>query len=128
MAFNMTLSDSYFSFWGVFWVDASSLESLKHSYSRIATTGGIEPSELAVKSWLSGLEQPRLLVMDNADGPDIEIDEYFPTGEKGLIFVTTRNCENQIHGTFGRRFHKFERLETGEAEDLLLKAACEPTP
>jgi hypothetical protein len=124
----MTSSDSRFSFWGVFWIDASSRESLKHSYSRIAKIGGVEPNELAAKSWLSSLEQPWLLLIDNADDLDIKIDEYFPEGERGLTLVTTRNYENQIHGTIGRRFYKFEKLETGEAEDLLLKAACEPKP
>jgi tetratricopeptide (TPR) repeat protein len=42
--------------------------------------------------------------------------------------MTTRNPSNKIHGTVGSRFYHFEKLETDEASDLLLKAAALPIP
>jgi tetratricopeptide (TPR) repeat protein len=118
----------FFSFWGIFSIDASSFKSAQHSYSRIAKIGGVEPNERSAKHWLSSLEHPWLLLIDNADDYSISIDEYFPMGERGLILVTTRNPANKVHGTLGSGFYHFEELERDEADDLLLKAACEPRP
>lgn len=42
--------------------------------------------------------------------------------------MTTRNPAHQVHGTVGSRFCHFEKLEYNAANNLLLKAACEPRP
>ena len=112
-----------FSFWGVFWIDASSRESARHTFSEIAKIGGVESNELAAKNWLSNLQYPWLLLIDNADNPDISVDNFFPGGERGFILVTTRVPENKVHGYLGSWFYHFEKLETEAANDLLLKAA-----
>lgn len=90
--------------------------------------GGAEPNENAAKNWLSGQQRPWLLLIDNADNPDIDVTRYFPGGERGVILMTTRNPSNKTHGTVGSRFYHFEKLETDEASDLLLKAADLPSP
>jgi tetratricopeptide (TPR) repeat protein len=118
----------FLSFWGVFWIDASSHESAKHHYSKIAKIGEVEPNVASAKNWLSSQERPWLLLIDNADDPEMPIEEYFPEGERGLILVTTRNPSYKVHGTVGSRFYHFEKLGTEEANDLLLAAACEPSP
>ncbi|KUJ13717.1 tetratricopeptide repeat domain-containing protein [Mollisia scopiformis] len=115
-------------FWGVFWIDGSSYENARHTFSKIATMGGADPNENAAKSWLSSQQQPWLLLIDNADDPDIDVTRYFPGGERGVILMTTRNPSNKVHGTVGSRFWHFEKLETDEASDLLLKAADLPGP
>lgn len=115
-------------FWGIFWINGSSYENAKHTFSKIAKMGGAEPNENAAKNWLSGLQLPWLLLIDNADDPDIDITRYFPGGERGVILITTRNPSNKVHGTVGSRFYHFEKLETDEASDLLLKAADLPSP
>ena len=112
-----------FSFWGVFWIDASSRESAKHTFSEIAKIGGVETNELAAKNWLSNLEHPWLLLIDNADDPDISVEDFFPEGERGFILATTRVPENKVHGTIGSGFYQFESLEAEAASDVLLKAA-----
>ena len=117
------MPNGYFSFWGVFWIDASSRESAGHTFSEIAKIGGVESNELAAKNWLSNLEYPWLLLIDNADDPDISVDDFFPEGERGIILVTTRIPENKVHGYLGSGFYHFEKLETEAANDLLLKAA-----
>lgn len=53
--------------------------------------GGAEPNENAGKAWLSNQQKPWLLIIDNADDPDIDATRYFPGGERGTILLTTRN-------------------------------------
>ena len=90
--------------------------------------GKVEPNERAAKSWLSSQERPWLLIIDNADNSDIPLESYFPEGEGGLILVTTRNPNLKVHGTVGPRYYHFTELAATESNDLLLKAADEPTP
>lgn len=116
------------SFWGIFWIDGSSQESARHSFSDIANVGRVEPNERAAKSWLSSLERPWLLIIDNADDPSVSIEEFIPAGERGFILITTRNPSNRSYGTLGSCFYAFEKLEADEASDLLLKAAAQPSP
>ena len=90
--------------------------------------GGAEPNENAGKSWLSSRQQPWLLIVDNADDPELDVTRYFPGGERGTILLTTRNPSNKRHGTVGMRYFHFEKLEVDEASDLLLRAADFPSP
>lgn len=115
-------------FWGVFWIDASSDDSAKHTFSSIAQIGGVDRNIRAAKSWLSSLELPWLLLIDNADDPQIPIEDYFPEGERGFVLVTTRVPKHRRHGTIGKRFYRFENLETEAASELLLKAAAVTCP
>ena len=116
------------SFWGVFWIDASSRESLLHSYNKIARIGVVDPNVAAAKHWLSSLEFPWLLIIDSADDPRLSIEDYFPEGERGHILITTRNPALSVHGTVGSQSYHFEKLDHDEANDLLLKASGTPVP
>ncbi|KAL8875617.1 MAG: hypothetical protein Q9198_006050, partial [Flavoplaca austrocitrina] len=120
--------DNRQSFWGVFWINASSLQSAQHTYSMIAQAGGVEPNERAAKDWLANLDRPWLLLIDNADDLNTPLDDLFPEGDRGIILVTSRNPLNRMHGTIGEGSYHFERLGEAEANDLLLRAACEPLP
>ncbi|RDW71577.1 hypothetical protein BP6252_08140 [Coleophoma cylindrospora] len=120
------------NFWGIFCIDATSPETAEHSFSKILKIAKIEPSEgssqRAARDWLSSLERPWLLIIDNADESSIPLESYFPDGERGCILVTSRDHTKKVHGTVGSKFYHFEKLETHEANDLLLKAACLPSP
>ncbi|KAL8825523.1 MAG: hypothetical protein Q9170_007758 [Blastenia crenularia] len=120
--------DNRQNFWGVFWINASSRQSVQHTYSTIAQVAGVEPNERAAKDWLANLDRPWLLLIDNADDLSTPLEEHFPEGDRGIILVTTRNPLNRIHGTIGDGSYHFERLAEEEANDLLLRSACEPTP
>ena len=117
-------------FWGVFWIDASSHEQAKQSFSTIARVGKIEPNERAAKSWLSSLgrEQPWLLIIDNADDDSFPVEDLFPDGDGGIILITTKNPTLKVHGTIGPRYYHFGELEETESIELLLRAAMEPLP
>ncbi|CZR65421.1 uncharacterized protein PAC_15321 [Phialocephala subalpina] len=119
-------------FWGIFFIDATSLNTTEHSFSKILKIAKIEPSEgsnqRSAIDWLSSLEFPWLLIIDNADSPSLPLDSYFPESERGCILVTTRDPTKKVHGTVGPHFYHFERLESEDAKELLLKAACRPLP
>ena len=119
------------SFWGVFWIDASTVERIKHSLSGIAKIASprVEPErERCASYWLSNIKQRWLLLIDNADDRSIPIEEYFPKGKRGHIMVTTRNPAHKMHGNVGPGFFDFERLEVNDANQLLLKAANKTKP
>ncbi|PMB73412.1 Kinesin light chain [Beauveria bassiana] len=115
-------------FWGMFWIDGSSSENAQHSFSKIAKIGGLEPNENAAKNWLSSLQHPWLLLIDNADDPEMDLMRCFPSGERGVILITTRNPTNMRYGTEDKLCFHFEKLEEEEASDLLLAAAAFPRP
>ena len=115
---------------GVSWIDASSSEHAKQSFSKIARIGKVEPNERAAKNWLSSLgkEQPWLLIIDNADELSFPVEELFPDGDSGVILITTRNLILKVHGTAGPRYYHFVELGETESIELLLRAADEPLP
>ncbi|KAL8928606.1 MAG: hypothetical protein Q9208_001840 [Pyrenodesmia sp. 3 TL-2023] len=121
-------SDNKQRFWGVFTVDASSLANAQQSFVAIAKACGTEPNERAAKSWLSSSDRPWLLLIDNADDTNLDIESYFPDGEQGLTLITTRNPTVRMHGTIGQRFYHFDKLDDGEANELLLRAADNQEP
>ncbi|KAL3450886.1 hypothetical protein BJX65DRAFT_322376 [Aspergillus insuetus] len=115
-------------YWGIFWIDGSSRESAKHSFAEIARIGGTEQNNKAAKYWLSNLSKPWLLLIDNADDPDIDVMDFIPAGERGVILITTKNPTVVGNCTQGTHLLHFERLENEEARELLLVSAAIPEP
>ena len=109
------------SFWAIFWIDASSVANAERSLSQIGRLGGLGETWDAGMFWLTGLEVPWLLVIDNADDPSIDYSRFFPAGERGHILVTSRNADCKIHATVG--FYEFGDMDEDDAITLLLKAA-----
>lgn len=71
--------------------------------------------------WLTGLESPWLLVIDNADDPTVDYSRFFPAGERGHILITSQNSDCKIHATIG--YYEFGNMDEEDAVTLLLKAA-----
>lgn len=117
-----------YSYWGIFWIDASSDKLAKQTFQRIGKIGGKEPNVSAAKSWLTNLKTHWLLIIDNADDPQVKIANYFPEGERGHVLVTTRIPAQRQCGTAGQRFYRFEGLQETDANTLLLKTADKPVP
>ncbi|MCJ1283494.1 hypothetical protein MMC26_002824 [Xylographa opegraphella] len=116
-------------FWGVFHIDASMDGRAKHGYSKLAKQfAGREPNDKAAKNWLSNLQLSWLLIIDNADDPNVRLEALFPEGERGHILITTRNPAFKVHGTVGKRSFRFDKLESEPAADLLLQAAAKSQP
>ena len=108
-------------FWGVFWVDASTVENAERAFSDIGRLGGLGETCGAGIYWLTGLEMPWLLIIDNADDPLVDYSRFFPPGERGNILVTSRNPDCRIHATIG--YHEFKDMEHEDAITLFLRAA-----
>src|SRR5271155_979989 len=113
-------------FWGVFWIDATSSETAKQSFAKIGKTGGMEATQSAGKHWLSNLDEPWLLIINNADDPNLDLPDLFPEGDRGHILVSTRNPGFRVHATVGST--EFKGLKEKEALTLLLRAAGVPLP
>ncbi|KAF6241314.1 hypothetical protein HO173_000024 [Letharia columbiana] len=109
-------------FWGVFWIDASSEETAKQSFIDIGKLcGGKAESFEQVKTWLANICYSWILIIDNADNPDIDYAMFFPSGEKGNILLTTRNQQYRDHETVG--CEDLDHLDLQDATSLLFKAA-----
>ncbi len=110
----------------MFWIDATSVETAKQSFSKIGKVGGMEATLSAGKHWLSNLQEPWLLIINNADDPSLDLPSLFPEGERGHVLVTTRNPAFRVHNTVGSI--EFKGLKQRDALLLLLRAADAPRP
>lgn len=116
----------YFRFWGIFWVDASSVENAERAFAELARLGGMGDTFAKGMYWLIGRDVPWLLIIDNADDPSIDYSRFFPPGERWHILITSRLQDCKVHATIG--FSEFTDLEQEDAITLLLKAACVEDP
>jgi tetratricopeptide (TPR) repeat protein len=74
-----------------------------------------------VRRWLSNVPELWMLILDNADDPDLDLFRHFPVGDRGTILITSRNPDCRIHATAG--VHELGRMEVEEAITLILKTA-----
>ncbi|KAH0555801.1 hypothetical protein GP486_006255 [Trichoglossum hirsutum] len=108
-------------FWAIFWIDASSQATAQQGFQEIARICGVEENPKVVRRWLSNIQDYWLLIIDNADDPSMDISEFFPTGNRGSILLTTRNPDCKIHATVGSC--EFGKMCLDEAVTLFLRAA-----
>ena len=111
-----------FRFWGIFWIDGSSQQTVERAYEDVSAACGLNQNMQQTMRWLSNKEDPWLLIIDNADDPYLDISSYFPAGNRGTILLTTRNPECSIHATVGS--FRSEKLLVDDAVELLLKVAA----
>jgi NB-ARC domain len=114
------------SFWGgVFWIDVST--------PHLAETGFLDIARrlhIPTQNWedgrqsLANMTQSWLLVLDNADDPHVDYQQYFPAGPSGVVMLTSRNAECQQYAT--AKWVALDELADAEAQELLLRAAREP--
>ena len=120
-AFPLTAS----SFWGVFWVDVSTTSLAENNFLNIAGKLNIPARSLEeARQGLANIEHLWLLVLDNADDPDIDYQHYFPAGPSGVVILTSRNAECHQHAN--TRHIELEGLPEVDARKLLLCAAKVP--
>lgn len=119
-------TNSIHSYWAVFTIDATTSRLAAESYSAIGKIGGLEGTESSGKYFLSQVREPWLLIIDNADNPDIHLPNLFPPGNRGHILVTSRNRNLQDYGNAGSI--ELGGLKEEEALYLLLRSARISTP
>ena len=130
----MTLDLFFVSFSHIFWIDASSEESMEMSLRGISSLpaaqhSGVDGSVESVLQWISFLQEEWLIVFDNADAPPPEVVEKFiPSGNRGNILITSRNKSMGRIVSFENRI-EIKEMEEVDAITLLLKASClDPLP
>ena len=113
----------------MFWVDASSLESINMSLKGIynipsAQASCLDGSAESVLQWISGIQEDWLIVFDNADDlpPDV-VAKFIPPGNRGNILITSRNRSMGRLIAF-ENVIQINEMEEADAITLLLKASC----
>ena len=104
-------------------MDASSTETAERALSHIGKTGGVGDNHQAGIYWLTSLDQPWMLVIDNADDPLVDYSRFLPGGKNGHILMTSRLQDSRIHATVG--YHEIRSMGEEDAVTLLLRAAYE---
>jgi GTPase SAR1 family protein len=112
----------------VFWVDASSEESIIMSFRGISSIYAAQASCLddsveSVLQWMSSIQEEWLIVFDNADVPPVYVVEKFiPPGNRGKILITSRNQSMGRVISF-ENIIEINEMEEADAITLLLKAS-----
>ena len=121
-----TGSNSCSSFSYVFWVDASSHESMIMSFKGISEIPGVEFVDDSVESvlqWIACIQDEWLIVFDNADEPLPEVvAKFFPSGDSGNILITSQNRSMGRVISFKNIF-EISEMEEPDAITLLLRAS-----
>lgn len=81
--------------------------------------GGLEATEDSGKHFLSQARKNWLLIIDNADKPDLKFENFIVPGERGHILVTTRNPSLRRQGNVGSM--EVKGLKQRDALHLLMK-------
>jgi hypothetical protein len=122
------------SFSHLFWVDASSEESMEMSLRGLSSLpaaqySGVDGSVESVLQWISFLQEEWLIVFDNADAPPPEVvEKFFPPGNRGNILITSRNRSMGRIVSFESRI-EIKEMEEADAITLLFKASgLDPLP
>ena len=104
----------------------SSLSIAKSSFTSVARLLGSSADTIDdVLQLMSNLKTSWLLILDNADDPDVDYQGYFPSGERGTIIMTSRVANCSRYETIGSE--TLTGLDQKECVELLLKAAEIPT-
>jgi tetratricopeptide (TPR) repeat protein len=113
------------SLWGIFWVDVGSRSTAKNGFLAIAKALGF--SAESVEESLQALASTKdywLLILDNADDPEVDYAAYIPSGNQGAVLITSRIPECHQHSTVPAE--ALEGLNEEHSTQLLLKATRMP--
>ncbi|KAJ6511055.1 hypothetical protein C8R45DRAFT_1068872 [Mycena sanguinolenta] len=100
-------------------VDASNTDTIKTGLRNIAVTKKTGNSWQDTLFWLANGHQEWLLFFDNADDPQINLNQFFPKCDHGNIIITSRNPNLRVYGGHS----KVSDMEESDAVALLLKSA-----
>jgi tetratricopeptide (TPR) repeat protein len=109
------------SFDDIVTIDATSVEHVKASLAKLGEEAGLEATEKAGLHVLKQLYEPSLLIIDNADDPDLKISDLIPKKNHCCVIITTRNLSLCQIPT--ARSLKLQGLKPDESRQLLLACA-----
>lgn len=121
------LTFSAFSFSEVFFIDATSIDTLSADLSLITKAKGRGTDAQSALRWLAAERTRWLMIFDNADDPALNLHDYFPPCVHGNILITTRNYDMIRHATPGHEScFRVSDMQPEDSVELLLKAANVP--
>jgi hypothetical protein len=120
----MLKSETPCRFADVFFLDASTADTLKAGLKNIALTQSIGSDHEDALRWLASYNKEWLLIFDNADDPKLNLFNFFPQSTHGNILITSRNPQLCVHAPGAH--HRISDLEEEAAVQLLLISAAKP--
>ncbi|KAG9055139.1 hypothetical protein FS842_003036 [Serendipita sp. 407] len=104
-------------------VDASSKQYIEADLETAIRSIGSQYHSATWKDAVAHLSNEKgwLLFLDNADDPDLPLDEYLPNSNYGVVLITTRNRDCIAHAPDSHM--QVEKMTEDEAIDLLHKVA-----
>jgi hypothetical protein len=106
----------------VFWIDVDSESTAKNDFiSAVASFGSSAKSVDDARRLLANTKHNWLLILDNADDPEVDYQAYLPSGSRGVVLVTSRISDCSQYSTVGSEV--LTSLDIGLSKQLLLRAA-----
>src|ERR1700722_14002082 len=108
----------------VFFIDATTVDTITADLRSIAIDKGVGNSEKGWKdalNWLSKERKEWLLLFNNADDTGLNLRDYFPSCYHGNILITSRNRDVCQHATGRKSNCKVSGLTETDARCLLLE-------
>ncbi|KAG8777650.1 hypothetical protein FRC12_000275 [Ceratobasidium sp. 428] len=107
----------------IVYVDATTRETLTSTLKGFALARKIGATHEHALRWLESSSQPWLLVVDNADDPDLELQRFIPRGSYGSVLITTRLRILALLGRGPGSDCSVGQMESEDAIELLLTKA-----
>ncbi|KAF7371238.1 FabD/lysophospholipase-like protein [Mycena sanguinolenta] len=111
--------EEWTNFTDQFFMDASATETIETGIKNMAATKQAGTSVQDALSWLINNQGEWLLLFDNADDPEINLNQFFPKCNHGNIIITSRNPNLRVYGAHSQ----VSDMEESDAVILLLKSA-----
>ncbi|KAF8598777.1 TPR-like protein [Ceratobasidium sp. AG-I] len=107
----------------VFYLNATTRETISAGLAALAkaTHAGTTPADGL--SWLVSQEERWLLVLNNADDPELNLHDFFPECAHGDILITTRNQQMVAHTTGLESECRVGGMKPDDALQLLLRTS-----
>ncbi|KAJ7705870.1 hypothetical protein B0H16DRAFT_1482064 [Mycena metata] len=107
-------------FTNVFFVDASTVETIQTAFKNITKLQNIGDSSSDAVKWLVAQHEDWLLFFDNADDPKLDLHKFLPRCTHGNIVITSRNPALRVYGSDS----PVSSMEEEDAIVLLLKSGA----
>ncbi|KAG8706311.1 hypothetical protein FRC09_002476 [Ceratobasidium sp. 395] len=107
----------------IVYVDATTRESAIATLKGFAQAKKVGETHESALQWLELSSQSWLLVIDNADDPDLGLQGFIPGGSYGSVLVTTRLRSSALLGQGPGSDCSIGGMEPDEAVELLLAKA-----
>jgi hypothetical protein len=107
----------------VFFVDASSANTINVDLENIARAKEVGKSPQDALAWLARQHEEWLVLFNNADDITFNLRNFFPICSHGNILITSRNQDMRSLAPSPKSYCKVSDLMSDEATDLLLLVA-----